>query len=327
MTSGRDTYNGAAVEINNVYRTFGSTRALDGVSMSLDYGQIHAFLGPNGAGKTTLLRILAGLLHPDGGRVRVLDLETEDLKKRVARKKLGLIPSGDRTFYLRLSGLENLIFFGRLYGLRLRKAAQRAGECLEAVGLSEAARKPVGHYSHGMQKRLSVARALLLDPPFLLVDEATHDLDLEGARRIQNLIRGAADRGASVVWATQRMDEIRGFADHVTLLNQGKVRFTGTVPQLMAISASRRYLLHLRNGRGASNELIATARAAVGDRAEVQASGDADGEHFRLLLHDDVILGDALGSLMSSGISILGCREERSEIEEAFLLLTSGDQP
>jgi ABC-type multidrug transport system ATPase subunit len=123
------------------------------------------------------------------------------------------------------------------------------------------------------------------------------------------------------------MDEIRGFADHVTLLNQGKVRFTGTVPQLMAISASRRYLLHLRNGRGASNELIATARAAVGDRAEVQASGDADGEHFRLLLHDDVILGDALGSLMSSGISILGCREERSEIEEAFLLLTSGDQP
>ena len=148
------------------------------------------------------------------------------------------MPSGDRSFYLRVSGLENLVFFGRLYGLRKPRAFARAWECLRAVGLEEAARIWVGLYSHGMQKRLSVARGLLSDPVVLFVDEATHDLDPEGARRIQDLMADAASRGTAVVWATQRLDEIRGFADQVTVLDRGAVRFVGTVPQLMAIRRS-----------------------------------------------------------------------------------------
>ena len=126
-----------------------------------------------------------------------------------------------------------------------RKRIRRGMECIEAVDLAEAARKPVGEYSHGMQKRLSVARALLMDPAIMLVDEATHDLDLQASRRIQDLIADRARKGAAVVWATQRIDEIRAFAHTVTLLNRGRVRFEGTVPQLMATTFAHRYLLHL----------------------------------------------------------------------------------
>ena len=109
----------------------------------------------------------------------------------------GLVPSGDRTFYLRLSALENLTFFGRLHGLRRAEAIRRGMECIEAVDLADVARKPVGEYSHGMQKRLSVARALLMDPAIMLVDEATHDLDLQAARRIQDLIADRSRQGRS----------------------------------------------------------------------------------------------------------------------------------
>src|SRR5439155_16951566 len=106
------------------------------------------------------------------------------------------------------SGLENLVFFGRLHGLRRRAALERAREVLEQVGLQDVATRVVYSYSHSMQKRLSVARSLLTDPEVLFVDEATHDLDPEGALRIRELVSDVAARGAAVVWATQRIEEI-----------------------------------------------------------------------------------------------------------------------
>ena len=109
-----------------------------------------------------------------------------------ARRKIGFFPSGDRTFYQRISGLENLTFFGRLNGISRGDAIRRSQKRLADVGLADAARQRVGLYSHGMQKRLSMARALLMDPVALVVDEATDGLDPEGARRVQDLVRSAA---------------------------------------------------------------------------------------------------------------------------------------
>ena len=112
-----------------------------------------------------------------------------------------------------------------------------------------------------MQKRLAVARALLTSPPVLLIDEATHDLDPEAARRVRELVAATAARGAAVAWVTQRLDEIRGFADMVTVLHAGRVRYAGTVPQLMAQAAPRRYLLHLEHdGRRSAGPGRACAR-------------------------------------------------------------------
>ena len=153
----------AAVNVCDVVRMFGDVTALDGVSLRLEAGQIEALLGRNGAGKTTLVRVLAGLVEPTSGSATVAGIDAAG-SPRDLRRAIGLIPSGDRTFYLRISGLENLVFFARLQGLRRRAARAQAERALAQVGLTEAARAPVGTYSHGMQKRLSIARALLVEP-------------------------------------------------------------------------------------------------------------------------------------------------------------------
>lgn len=312
------------LDTREVSHRFGDKLVLDRVSFRLGQGEIHALLGPNGAGKTTLIRILAGLLHPTDGFVNVAGFDPR-VNSRLFRQQIGFIPSGDRTFYLRISGLENLVFFGRLYGLRRPAAIRRAFEVLAEVGLEDAARRRVAAYSHGMQKRLAVARALLTYPPMLLIDEATHDLDPEGGRRVRDLVAAAAARGSAVVWATQRLDEIAGFASAVTLLDQGLVRFAGSVPQLMALAVPRRFVLHLR-GPDADGRLDHAREVLAASAALVPADGSSS-EHFLLALEQDVVLGDALGALAAAGFQVLSCREERSNIEEAFLRLTEVDRP
>jgi ABC-2 type transport system ATP-binding protein len=312
----------SAVEAVGVSRSFGRVRALVDLSLRVEAGAVHALLGPNGAGKTTLLRVLTGLVHPDGGRVRVVGLDPT-MNPRELRERIGLVPSGDRSLYLRISGLENLVFFARLYGLRRRQAVARANEALARVGLAEAARLSVGTYSHGMQKRLLFARALLSDPQVLLVDEATHDLDPEGARTVRELALDAVDRGAAVLWATQRIDEIKGFADRVTLLDRGIERFTGTVPALMAHAFPRRYVVQLRNGNLTGGALERALGRQLAGLATLRGVGEEDG-HYVLSLSDNAILGDALTAIARADVQLLTCREERSEIEEAFLALTGG---
>jgi ABC-2 type transport system ATP-binding protein len=261
-------------------------------------------------------------VKPDTGTARVLGIDTWECPREL-RARMGLVPSGDRSLYLRISGLENLLFFGRLHGMSRRQASARAWEVLELVDLTDAARLRSAFYSHGMQKRLSIARALLTEPDVLLIDEATHDLDPEAAARMRELVRNLADQGAAVIWATQRIEEIRGFADSVTLLRQGQAAFQGTVSQLIALAAPRRYVLRLRNGRASGPELEPLLRDAVAGGGTIVAADDGDPEDFLLHLAHEAILGDVLAALTAGGVDVLGCREERSEIENAYLNLAS----
>ena len=313
------------LEAEGLVRRFGDRNALDGVSLRVEAGDVHALLGPNGAGKTTMMRTLMGLLSPSEGRVSVLGVPVGSAEFRAARGRIGLVPSGDRSFYLRISGLENLVFFARLQGFRRRDALARSHELLEHVGLADVAKAPaVGLYSHGMQKRLSVARALLGDPAVLLVDEATHDLDPDGGRTVRELVADAARRGAAVLWATQRLDEIRGFAENVTLLQHGRVRFTGSVPRLLEHSVPRRYVLQLRNGGSSGPEFEAALQRALGPLATIAGAGRDDPDNFLLALADGSELGDALAALPRAHARVIACRQETSDVEDAFLSLTRG---
>ncbi len=219
----------------------------------------------------------------------------------------GSFPSADRTFYLRLSGVENLAFFARLYGFRRREAVARAKDVMVNVGLEDAFKVRVGVYSHGMQKRLSVARALLSDPTVLLVDEATHDLDPEGAARVRELIAGLAATGVAVVWTTQRVEEIRGFADHVTLLKGGRVAFHGTVPALMAHSNPRRYIVQLacadattRPGLDSLNRAVAGLGASRTCRTTTTTTSCSSSI-------PDTVLGEAIAALNTARFHVIGC--------------------
>jgi ABC-2 type transport system ATP-binding protein len=301
------------LELESVGRDFGGVVSLDAVSLRTRGGEIHALLGPNGAGKTTLLRILAGLVVPSRGSVQLDGIQIDATRRR-RHPHIGLVPSGDRTFYLRLSGFENLVFFARMQGFRHSAAKGRAHELLEAVGLESAAMRRVGEYSHGMQKRLSVARALLAAPSLLLVDEATHDLDPAGANLVKGLVRDVAADGAVVIWATQRLDEIRAFADSATVLDRGRTRFNGALSDLLARSEARRYLLELREASGApAFERAATATAAFG------TISPAGTKHVLLTLAPGVLLGQAFVAMAAADVDVVSCREERSQVEDAFL--------
>ena len=304
-----------AVEVDDLHRRFGAIEALRGVSLEVRAGEIHALLGPNGAGKTTLMRILCGLVDPSSGSAYVLDRRAG--RSRELRALIGFVPSGDRSFYLRLSGLENLVFFARMHGLRRRAARERAAELLEAVDLSPAARRPVNTYSHGMQRRLSFARALLHAPVVLLVDEATHDLDPVAAEQVRELARDCARRGAAVVWATQRIEELAGFADHVSVLDRGAVCFAGTVAALAAAGGGDRHVIGLGPRTSAAPAALDAALGALG---RVQPAQDAS--HVLITLAPGVSLGAALSALTAAGAEVTSCRDERPPIERAFLAVT-----
>jgi ABC-2 type transport system ATP-binding protein len=237
---------------------------------------------------------------------------------------IGVIPSGDRTFYQRLSGLENLIFFGRLYGYAFAEASTRARDALESVGLGGQEHLMIGKYSQGMQKRLAIARALLTSPVVFLVDEATHNLDPEGARRVREIIRLAADRGAAVVWTTQRVEEIRGFADTVTLLHRGGIRFTGTTAQLISMASPTRFLIRVRNGRLGAHQLTAQLRTAVGSHGDIASDASEDGEHYVMTVAKESTLGQAIAAITAADFQVVSCHETRPEIEQAFVELTEG---
>jgi ABC-2 type transport system ATP-binding protein len=312
----------AALEVHGVSRTFGAKQALRDVSLAVLPGEIHAVLGPNGAGKTTLMRIIVGLTAPDEGSVSIQGQPTQDPRSRQERRRVQMVPSGDRTLYLRISGIENLAFFGRLAGLTRRDALDVARGRLAAVGLADAAKQRVHTYSHGMQKRLSIARALLTEPPILVFDEATHDLDPAGARTILELVREAATQGTAVIWTTQRVEEIRGFCDRVTLIHEGTTRFAGSVPDLIARGAGRRYLIQLR----ATGDLdpLASVTGTLPFGVVLERPDDGSPDQFRLSLGAEVSVGHVVAAIVDAGVEVVSCTLEGSEIEDAFLRLTGG---
>jgi ABC-2 type transport system ATP-binding protein len=303
-----------------IRRVFRGRCALHDVSLDVATREIHALLGPNGAGKTTLLRIIAGLTAPSEGYLEVLGSDVSATSREL-RSLIGVVPASERSFYLRISALENLVFFARLHGLRRREAEVRARELLERVGLGGREAVRVGEYSQGMQKRLAIARALLPRPRVLLVDEATHDLDPSGAHAIRRLVDELRRDGAAVVWATQRVEEIQGFAERVTVLQEGRVRFQGDVADLVARGSAVRYVVEVATRDGSSVPLRAAADA-LGSRATISRFGSGRSDRFVLALSEPGRLGAALACLIDAGIDVLSCQQERSGVEHGFLVVT-----
>ena len=301
--------------LRDVSRRFGATLAVDDVSLAVRPGEIHALLGPAGAGKTTLVRILAGLLAPSAGTVRLYGTAA---RGRELGASVGLVPSGD-TFYVTLSGFENLVFFARLHGLRRREAAARSRALLSELGLEDEAERPVGLWSAGMRARLAVGRARLAEPGVLVLDEASRDLDEESAHSIRMLVSLLAAGGTAVVWTTESVDEIRGFADTVTFVDGGRVRFSGPVARLQDREQPSRYVLRLRatflSGPTGRAKLQRTLRGT----ATIDLPSPHDPEHVVLQPIGGHTIGDAIAALAEDGFVVLACRQERSTLEEAFL--------
>ncbi|WP_218010064.1 ABC transporter ATP-binding protein [Actinomadura kijaniata] len=179
------------IEIEALTKVYGAARvrAVDGVSLSVPAGSVFGFLGPNGAGKTTTIKMLAGLLRPTSGRVRLGGYDVVR-QRPAAMARFGAVLEGSRNVYWSLSAWQNLMYFGRLKGLRKARVAERAHELLTGLELWERRGEKVGGLSRGMQQKVAIAAALIADPPIVLLDEPTLGLDVEATRTVKDWVAG-----------------------------------------------------------------------------------------------------------------------------------------
>ena len=219
------------VQVDNITKTFGGTvRALDAVSLQFEAGIIYGLLGPNGAGKTTLIRVLATLLRPDSGAASVAGVDVI-ADPAAARRRIGLAGQFAAVDDY-LTGRENVQMVGRLYGLSMTEARERADDVLEKIRLADAADRQVKTYSGGMQRRLDLAASLVGRPEVLFLDEPTTGIDPRSRIEVWELITDLVDDGTTVLLTTQYLDEADQLADRIAVIDEGRLISEGTSDDL-----------------------------------------------------------------------------------------------
>ena len=226
----------AAIQTHNLTRRFGTFTAVDDVTLSVAPGQFFGFLGPNGAGKSTTIRMLTGLLEPSAGTVEILGqpfgAEALELKRQI-----GVTPEG-MALLGRLTATEYLHFAGRMYGLDRATTQQRTEELLQFMDLASDRRKLIADFSHGMQKKLAMAAAVIHGPKVLFLDEPFEGVDAIAAGMLKAMLQGMIQRGATIFLTTHVLEIVERLCSHVAIISQGRLVANGSLDELRAGVAS-----------------------------------------------------------------------------------------
>jgi len=295
------------------------TVALAGVSFTVEPGEVFGLIGPNGAGKTTLMKVLATLILPTSGKAQVQGYDVVAQAPQ-ARRAVALVTGSERSFYYRLTGWQNLEFFGALRGLRGRELHRRMQAVLEQVGLTEAAHRRYMEYSAGMKKRLDLARALLVDPPVYLLDEPTSAVDPACAAHLREIIVGLKARGRTVLLTSHDLDEVERVADRVGLLHRGRLLAVAPVETLKAQLGWASVQVRLAgplNGQIRHLEALSAVQAVQVDEARRTV--------VLRVQEPQVALNQVIQVLAHRQIPVVDLQVVRPSLEEVFIELTGGE--
>jgi ABC-2 type transport system ATP-binding protein len=313
---------GLAIEARGLVKTYGQTRALDGIDLTVRRGQVFGFLGPNGAGKTTAIRILATLTAPDGGAARVLgfDVASERNAIRARVAMTGQFASLDDD----LTGYENLIVFGRLRGLSRAASRRRADELLAAFDLTGAAGRLVASYSGGMRRRLDIGASLIVTPDLLFLDEPSTGMDPRSQSQVWELVRQIAAAGTTVLLTTQYLEEADQLAEQIAVIDHGRIVAEGTSAQLKAQVGSGTLQVRLLDG-----EQRPQAKAVLDGTLAGPVQLGVDPLTLSVLLAApadpaDVgrLVGHAMTRLSEARVAVAEVSLGQPSLHEAFLALT-----
>jgi ABC-2 type transport system ATP-binding protein len=245
---------GPAIRLENLRKVYGTTAAVDGLSLIVPRGSFFGFLGPNGAGKTTTIRMLMGLIPPTSGRIEILGFAMSDQELEI-KQRIGLVPDESLLFDY-LTGAEFLQFVARVYGLTRTVARERAAELLELFELHESGAKLIGEYSKGMRKRVAMAAALIHKPELYLMDEPFEGVDAVGARLMKDILLDQVRAGATIFLTSHVLEVVERLCDQVAIIHYGQLVAGGSMVQLRSGSETLEDIFVRLVGRQRTSEAL-----------------------------------------------------------------------
>ncbi len=302
------------LEVRDLHKVFGDLTAVDGISFSVNEGEIYGFLGPNGAGKTTSISMICGLLPPTEGEVLVMGLSIAE-DPRGVKRLLGVVPQ-EVAVYEELSARMNLEFWGGIYGLKGKALRERVNGLLAQVGLDDRAAEPVKNFSGGMKRRLNLAMGLVHDPQLILLDEPTVGIDPQARHKILDIVKQIAADGRTVLYTTHYLEEAEDLCDRLAIIDHGSILAEGTVAELKA-KLGEGSLLTVQGGFKAP-ELAAAAGAVAG----LQPVEIIDGRGMLVVGRDGPGVSNALSGLFQAGLAFDDITIKEPNLEDLFLNLT-----
>ncbi len=318
------------IEVKNLKKYYGTTRAVDGVSFSMKDGEILGFLGPNGAGKSTTMKVLTGYLPMDSGEVKVAGFDVEK-QSFEARQRLGYLPE-NTPLYEDMGVIEFLRFVAAMRKISRADRPERIGKVIEMTGLKGVTGKTIGQLSRGYRQRVGLAQALIHDPEILILDEPTSALDPTQINEIRDLIRRIG-REKSIILSTHIMQEVTATCDRAIIINQGRVIAEGTPDELIGRGSAGRILV--AEIQGAREKVAEALKALPGiDSVGVREVGEdtgagaksGDGGWFRYTIacgsgaKDPAV--DVFREVAAKGWLLRSLQEEKATLEEVFIKLT-----
>jgi ABC-type multidrug transport system ATPase subunit len=227
----------SAISLKELTKTYGERTVVNRVSLEIASGGVYGLLGPNGAGKTTIVRMLSTVIKPSAGSATVNGFDVTS-QPDLVRQSIGVLPE-DTGLYDRLNAVETLRFYGGLQGVSERRLEERIDQLLDLLELDPKRHDRVSTYSRGMRQKLALARAMIHDPPILLLDEPTLGLDVMSTRAIRDYTRTAASEGKTILLTTNNMYEAQLLCDRLTIISNGSIRASGTVGDLEDLARTK----------------------------------------------------------------------------------------
>jgi ABC-2 type transport system ATP-binding protein len=304
------------VETRQLTKKYGRVVALDGLTMTVERGQILGFVGPNGAGKTTTIKILVGLARPTGGTATIAGADCARQADRIKRL-VGYMPD---TFgsYENMRVGEYLDFFGAAFGLPRRDRVKRIPEVLEMAGAGTFTDLYVEALSHGMKQRVAIARTLLHDPPVLILDEPANGLDPQARIEMRQLLLGLAERGKTLLVTSHVLPELARICNRVAIITRGRLQALGTLEQITRQLQQLRPMEVLLTSAEQIAAVMEVVRQHLEPGAEVTSSPAEAAVRFRTARREEELAG-LLAALCAAGLGVTQFREVQTDLEEAFM--------
>ena len=303
-----------AIEVNHLRKSFGDFQAVQDASFSAEAGEVLSLLGPNGAGKSTTISMLSGLLVPTGGEACIMG-HSVTKEAAAAKQSLGVVPQ-DIALYPDLSARENLVFWGKMYGLRGAALKSRVDEVLAIIGLADRQKDQVGKFSGGMKRRVNIGAALLHKPQVVIMDEPTVGIDPQSRRHILDNVQELNRQGMTVLYTTHYMEEAAELSDHIAIMDKGKVIAYGTHAELIRMvgEAAR---IDLTLNTEAEKVLLAWQKVEG-----VSKIDSLDGKVTALVNDSNLVLPRLFEAASKTGVRITSVDIREPNLETVFLHLT-----